>query len=152
MPKDFKLSEDSFKKLFGFSNIIEDKNYLGYSYSDNPRSENDLGFNIDIDGYKNLIFVYSLDDYMTSGPYKFDRNKKNIKIYKKSDDDYKLQMTIDLAKLRDKLKLLKNTKDSISMEDLAIEEKDYKVVFTNIYFGDNDNIENGYIEFYFMTK
>ena len=61
-------------------------------------------------------------------------------------------MTIDLAKLRDKLKLLKNTKDSISMEDLAIEEKDYKVVFTNIYFGDNDNIENGYIEFYFMTK
>ena len=83
MPKDFKLSEDSFKKLFGFSNIIEDKNYLGYSYSDNPRSENDLGFNIDIDGYKNLIFVYSLDDYMTSGPYKFERNKKNIKIYKK---------------------------------------------------------------------
>lgn len=152
MPKDFKLSEDSFKKLFGFSNIIEDKNYLGYSYSDNPRSENDLGFNIDIDGYKNLIFVYSLDDYMTSGPYKFERNKKNIKIYKKSDDDYKLQMTIDLAKLRDKLKLLKNTKDSISMEDLAIEEKDYKVVFTNIYFGDNDNVENGYIEFYFMTK
>lgn len=152
MPKDFKLSEDSFKKLFGFSNIIEDKNYLGYSYSDNPRSENDLGFNIDIDGYKNLIFVYSLDDYMTSGSYKFERNKKNIKIYKKSDDDYKLQMTIDLAKLRDKLKLLKNTKDSISMEDLAIEEKEYKVVFTNIYFGDNDNIENGYIEFYFMTK
>ncbi|MFR9276638.1 DUF4153 domain-containing protein [Peptoniphilus senegalensis] len=152
MPKDFKLSEDSFKKLFGFSNIIEDKDYLGYSYSDNPRSENDLGFNIDIDGYKNLIFVYSLDDYMTSGSYKFERNKKNIKIYKKSHDGYKLQMTIDLAKLRDKLKLLKNTKDSISMEDLAIEEKDYKVVFTNIYFGDNDNIENGYIEFYFMTK
>ena len=152
MPKDFKLSEDSFKKLFGFSNIIEDKDYLGYSYSDNPRSENDLGFNIDIDGYKNLIFVYSLDDYMTSGSYKFERNKKNIKIYKKSHDGYKLQMTIDLAKLRDKLKLLKNTKDSISMEDLAIEENDYKVVFTNIYFGDNDNIENGYIEFYFMTK
>lgn len=152
MPKDFKLREDSFKKLFGFSNIIEDKDYLGYSYSDNPRSENDLGFNIDIDGYKNLIFVYSLDDYMTSGSYKFERNKKNIKIYKKSHDGYKLQMTIDLAKLRDKLKLLKNTKDSISMEDLAIEEKDYKVVFTNIYFGDNDNIENGYIEFYFMTK
>lgn len=152
MPKDFKLSEDSFKKLFGFSNIIEDKDYLGYSYSDNPRSENDLGFNIDIDGYKNLIFVYSLDDYMISGPYKFERNKKNIKIYKKSDEDYKLQVTIDLVKLRDKLKLLKNTKESISMEDLAIEEKDYKVVFTNIYFGDNDNIENGYIEFYFMTK
>lgn len=152
MPKDFKLSEDSFKKLFGFSNIIEDKDYLDYSYSDNPRSENDLGFNIDIDGYKNLIFVYSLDDYMISGPYKFERNKKNIKIYKKSDEDYKLQMTIDLVKLRDKLKLLKNTKESISMEDLAIEEKDYKVVFTNIYFGDNDNIENGYIEFYFMTK
>lgn len=152
MPKDFKLSEDSFKKLFGFSNIIEDKDYLGYSYSDNPRSENDLGFNIDIDGYKNLIFVYSLDDYMISGPYKFERNKKNIKIYKKSNEDYKLQMTIDLVKLRDKLKLLKNTKESISMEDLAIEEKDYKVVFTNIYFGDNDNIENGYIEFYFMTK
>ncbi|CAG7589405.1 hypothetical protein PEPTYR26121_00994 [Peptoniphilus tyrrelliae] len=152
MPKDFKLSEDSFKKLFGFSNIIEDKNYLGYSYSDNILNRNDLGFNIDIDGYKNLIFVYSLDDYMISGPYKFERNKKNIKIYKKSDEDYKLQMTIDLVKLRDKLKLLKNTKESISMEDLAIEEKDYKVVFTNIYFGDNDNIENGYIEFYFMTK
>lgn len=152
MPKDFKLSEDSFKKLFGFSNIIEDKNYLGYSYSDNILNKNDLGFNIDIDGYKNLIFVYSLDDYMISGPYKFERNKKNIKIYKKSNEDYKLQMTIDLVKLRDKLKLLKNTKESISMEDLAIEEKDYKVVFTNIYFGDNDNIENGYIEFYFMTK
>lgn len=152
MPKDFKLSEDSFKKLFGFSNIIEDKNYLGYSYSDNILNRNDLGFNIDIDGYKNLIFVYSLDDYMISGPYKFERNKKNIKIYKKSNEDYKLQMTIDLVKLRDKLKLLKNTKESISMEDLAIEEKDYKVVFTNIYFGDNDNIENGYIEFYFMTK
>lgn len=152
MPKDFKLSEDSFKKLFGFSNIIEDKNYLGYSYSDNILNRNDLGFNIDIDGYKNLIFVYSLDDYMISGPYKFERNKKNIKIYKKSDEDYKLQMTIDLVKLRDKLKLLKNTKESISMEDLAIEEKDYKVVFTNIYFRDNDNIENGYIEFYFMTK
>lgn len=152
MPKDFKLSEDSFTKLFGFSNIIESKNYLGYSYTDNLPTDSELGFDIDIEGYKHLIYVYSLDDAVTSGNYKFEKDKKEIKIYKKSKSDYKIILTIDLAKLRDNLKLLYKTKDRIELEDLAIEKDGYKVLFTNIYFGKEDNLDDAYIEFYLLTK
>ena len=152
MPKDFKLSEDSFTKLFGFSNIIESKNYLGYSYTDNLPTDSELGFDIDIEGYKHLIYVYSLDDAVTSGNYKFEKDKKEIKIYKKAKSDYKTIMTIDLAKLRDNLKLLYKTKDRIELEDLAIEKDGYKVLFTNIYFGKEDNLDDAYIEFYLLTK
>lgn len=152
MPKDFKLSEDSFTKLFGFSNIIESKNYLGYSYTDNLPTDSELGFDIDIEGYKHLIYVYSLDDVVSSGNYKFEKDKKEIKIYKKSKSDYKTIMTIDLAKLRDNLKLLYKTKGRIELEDLAIEKDGYKVLFTNIYFGKEDNLDDAYIEFYLLTK
>lgn len=152
MPKDFKLSKDNFTKLFGFSNIIESKNYLGYSYTDNLPTDSELGFDIDIEGYKHLIYVYSLDDVVTSGNYKFEKDKKEIKIYKKSKSDYKTIMTIDLAKLRDNLKLLYKTKDRIELEDLAIEKDGYKVLFTNIYFGKEDNLDDAYIEFYLLTK
>lgn len=152
MPKDFKLSEDSFTKLFGFSNIIESKNYLGYSYTDNLHTDSELGFDIDIEGYKHLIYVYSLDDVVTSGNYKFEKDKKEIKIYKKSKSDYKIILTIDMAKLRDNLKLLYKTKDRIELEDLAIEKDGYKVLFTNIYFGKEDNLDDAYIEFYLLTK
>lgn len=152
MPKDFKLSEDSFTKLFGFSNIIESKNYLGYSYTDNLPTDSELGFDIDIEGYKHLIYVYSLDDVVTSGNYKFEKDKKEIKIYKKSKSDYKTIMIIDMAKLRDNLKLLYKTKDRIELEDLAIEKDGYKVLFTNIYFGSEDNLDDAYIEFYLLTK
>ena len=152
MPKDFKLSEDSFTKLFGFSNIIESKNYLGYSYTDNLPTDSELGFDIDIEGYKHLIYVYSLDDVVSSGNYKFEKDKKEIKIYKKSKSDYKIIMTIDMAKLRDNLKLLYKTKDCIELEDLAIEKDGYKVLFTNIYFGSEDNLDDAYIEFYLLTK
>ena len=152
MPKDFKLSEDSFTKLFGFSNIIESKNYLGYSYTDNLTTDSELGFDIDIEGYKHLIYVYSLDDVVTSGNYKFEKDKKEIKIYKKSKSDYKIILTIDMAKLRDNLKLLYKTKDRIELEDLAIEKDGYKVLFTNIYFGKEDNLDDAYIEFYLLTK
>lgn len=152
MPKDFKLNEDSFTKLFGFSNIIESKNYLGYSYTDNLPTDSELGFDIDIDGYKHLIYVYSLDDVVSSGNYKFEKDKKEIKIYKKSKSDYKTIMTIDMAKLRDNLKLLYKTKDRIELEDLAIEKDGYKVLFTNIYFGKEDNLDDAYIEFYLLTK
>ena len=152
MPKDFKLSEDSFTKLFGFSNIIESKNYLGYSYTDNLLTDSELGFDIDIEGYKHLIYVYSLDDVVTSGNYKFEKDKKEIKIYKKSKSDYKIILTIDMAKLRDNLKLLYKTKDRIELEDLAIEKDGYKVLFTNIYFGKEDNLDDAYIEFYLLTK
>lgn len=152
MPKDFKLSEDSFTKLFGFSNIIESKNYLGYSYTDNLPTDSELGFYIDIEGYKHLIYVYSLDDVVSSGNYKFEKDKKEIKIYKKSKSDYKIILTIDMAKLRDNLKLLYKTKDRIELEDLAIEKDGYKVLFTNIYFGSEDNLDDAYIEFYLLTK
>lgn len=152
MPKDFKLNEDSFTKLFGFSNIIESKNYLGYSYTDNLPTDSELGFDIDIEGYKHLIYVYSLDDVVSSGNYKFEKDKKEIKIYKKSKSDYKTIMTIDMAKLRDNLKLLYKTKDRIELEDLAIEKDGYKVLFTNIYFGSEDNLDDAYIEFYLLTK
>lgn len=152
LPKDFKLSEENFTRVFGFSNKIEDKTYLGYSYTDNVNKEGELGFNMDIEGYKNIIFVYSLDDISTSGNYKFERKKKEINIYKKIDDEYKLQKTIDLISLRDKLKTLKKTKNEINLEDLAIEDSNMKIYFTNLYFGNDDNIENAYVEFYLLTK
>lgn len=152
LPKDFKLSEENFTRVFGFSNKIEDKTYLGYSYTDNVNKEGELGFNMDIEGYKNIIFVYSLDDISTSGNYKFERDKKEINIYKKINEEYRLQKTIDLISLRDKLKTLKKTKNEINLEDLAIEDSNMKIYFTNLYFGNDDNIENAYVEFYLLTK
>lgn len=152
LPKDFKLSEENFTKVFGFSNKVENHSYLGYSYTDNIVEKGDLGFNIDIEGYKNMIFVYSLDHISTCGDYKFERKKKEINIYKKFNDDYELQKTIDLLALRDKLKTLKKTKDEIKLDDLAIEDDNFKIYFTNIYFGNEDNIENAYVEFYLLTK
>lgn len=152
LPKDFKLSEENFTRVFGFSNKIEDKTYLGYSYTDNVSKEGELGFNMDIEGYKNIIFVYSLDDISTSGNYKFERDKKEINIYKKINEEYRLQKTIDLISLRDKLKTLKKTKNEINLEDLAIEDSNMKIYFTNLYFGNDENIENAYVEFYLLTK
>lgn len=152
LPKDFKLNEENFTKVFGFSNKVENQSYLGYSYTDNIVEKGDLGFNIDIEGYKNMIFVYSLDHISTCGDYKFERKKKEINIYKKFKDDYELQKTIDLLALRDKLKTLKKTKDEIKLDDLAIEDDNFKIYFTNIYFGNEDNIENAYVEFYLLTK
>lgn len=152
LPKDFKLSEENFTRVFGFSNKIEDKTYLGYSYTDNVNKEGELGFNMDIEGYKNIIFVYSLDNVSTSGNYKFERDKKEINIYKKIDEEYRLQKTIDLIGLRDKLKTLKKTKNEINLEDLAMEDSNMKIYFTNLYFGNDDNIENAYVEFYLLTK
>ena len=99
-----------------------------------------------------MIFVYSLDHISTCGDYKFERKKKEINIYKKSKDDYELKKTIDLLALRDKLKTLKKTKDEIKLDDLAIEDDNFKIYFTNIYFGNEDNIENAYVEFYLLTK
>lgn len=152
LPKEFKLSEENFTRVFGFSNKIEDKTYLGYSYTDNVNKEGELGFNMDIEGYKNIIFVYSLDNISTSGNYKFEREKKEINIYKKIDEEYRLQKTIDLISLRDKLKTLKKTKNEINLEDLAIEDSNMKIYFTNLYFGNDENIENAYVEFYLLTK
>ena len=76
LPKDFKLSEESFTRVFGFSNRIENTSYLGYSYSDGIVEDGELGFNLDIEGYKNIIFVYSLDKEAKSGDYKFEKDKK----------------------------------------------------------------------------
>lgn len=152
LPKDFKLSEENFTRVFGFSNKIEDKTYLGYSYTDNINKEGELGFNMDIEGYKNIIFVYSLDNVSTSGNYKFEREKKEINIYKKINEEYRLQKTIDLIGLRDKLKTLKKTKNEINLEDLAMEDSNMKIYFTNLYFGNDENIENAYVEFYLLTK
>lgn len=152
LPKDFKLSEENFTRVFGFSNKIEDKTYLGYSYTDNINKEGELGFNMDIEGYKNIIFVYSLDNVSTSGNYKFERDKKEINIYKKINEEYRLKKTIDLIGLRDKLKTLKKTKNEINLEDLAMEDSNMKIYFTNLYFGNDENIENAYVEFYLLTK
>lgn len=152
LPKDFKLSEENFTRVFGFSNKIEDKTYLGYSYTDNINKEGELGFNMDIEGYKNIIFVYSLDNVSTSGNYKFERDKKEINIYRKINEEYRLQKTIDLIGLRDKLKTLKKTKNEINLEDLAMEDSNMKIYFTNLYFGNDENIENAYVEFYLLTK
>ena len=139
VPKDFKLNEDSFTKLFGFSNRIDDNTYIGYSYSDSISNGNDLNFDVNISGYSNLIYVYSLDDIVTSGNYKFEKTKNKIKIYKKEE-------------LKEKVKTLRKTKESISPEDLSIVEDSYKIIFTNIYFADEENLENSYIDFYFLTK
>lgn len=152
LPKEFKLSEESFTRVFGFSNRVEDTSYRGYSYTDGIVDEGDLGFNLDIEGYKNIIFVYSLDKEAKSGDYKFEKNNKEINIYKKANGDYRLKKSIDLVALRDKLKTLEKTKDQIKLEDLAIEDDNYKIYFTNIYFGNEDKMENAYIEFYLLTK
>ena len=152
LPKEFKLSEESFTRVFGFSNKVENTSYLGYSYSDGIAVDGELGFNLDIEGYKNIIFVYSLDKEAKSGDYKFEKNNKEINIYKKENGDYRLKKSIDLVALRDKLKTLKKTKDQIELEDLAIEDGNYKIYFTNIFFGNEDKFENAYIEFYLLTK
>lgn len=152
LPKDFKLSEETFTKVFGFSNRVENQSYRGYSYTDGIVDEGELGFNLDIEGYKNIIFVYSLDKEAKSGDYKFEKNNKEINIYKKINGDYRLKKSIDLVALRDKLKTLEKTKDQIKLEDLAIEDDNYKIYFTNIFFGDEDKMENAYIEFYLLTK
>ncbi|MBS6610628.1 MULTISPECIES: DUF4153 domain-containing protein [Peptoniphilus] len=152
VPKDFKLNEDSFTKLFGFSNRIDDNTYIGYSYSDSISNGNDLNFDVNISGYSNLIYVYSLDDIVTSGNYKFEKTKNKIKIYKKEDEEYNLELSINLSELKEKVKTLRKTKESISPEDLSIVEDSYKIIFTNIYFADEENLENSYIDFYFLTK
>ena len=152
LPKEFKLSEESFTRVFGFSNKVENQSYLGYSYTDGIVDEGELGFNLDIEGYKNIIFVYSLDKEAKSGDYKFEKNNKEINIYKKANGDYRLKKSIDLVALRDKLKTLKKTKEQIKLEDLAIEDGNYKIYFTNIYCGNEDKFENAYIEFYLLTK
>ena len=72
--------------------------------------------------------------------------------YKKEDEEYNLELSINLSELKEKVKTLRKTKESISPEDLSIVEDSYKIIFTNIYFADEENLENSYIDFYFLTK
>lgn len=153
LPKDFKYEEENFKKLFGFSNIIHDNDYLGFNIDENE-SENgstkDMG--IDIKGYSRLISVNNSYNEVVRGDFKFVKNANFIEVYKMKNDDYIFEFKIDLSKVKDNLRMLSKTKDRINAEDLAITVDGYKVVFKHIYFY-NENVSNdAYVEFYLLVE
>ncbi|MBU5669407.1 DUF4153 domain-containing protein [Peptoniphilus sp. MSJ-1] len=153
LPKDFKYEEENFKKLFGFSNIIRDNEYLGYNIDENEMengSTNDMGINIE--GYSRLIDANNSYDKVVRGDFKFVKNDKFIEVYKMVDKNYVFEFSIDLSKVKDNLKMLSKTKDRINPEDLAITEDGYKVIFKHIYFYNENVSNNAYVEFYLLVE
>jgi|GEM_PF-1767960 len=155
LPKDFDNNEENFIRIFGFSNLYNDNDYLGYHINDNAdRLKN---FFIDIKGYNELIPVDIYKKETNIGKFKFIKNENMLEVYRKINDDYELQFNVDLLKLRDKLKMLNKNKSEIVPEDLAIIQDGYKIIFIDLFFpdkseGDNGDVENINLQFYLLVE
>lgn len=157
LPDNFKYSNDSVTQTFGFdaSGIYSDV-YLGYMLNEdyNPDKPSELE-PIDIEGYSSMVVVDISSEDSIYSDYKFVRRETEVDIYEKfadNTDDFRKIYTLDLIDLKDKLKALKTNDYKIKSDDLSIVFSDHKIIFTNIYFPNDDNFNDVYISFYLLRS
>ncbi|MDO5715436.1 MAG: DUF4153 domain-containing protein [Tissierellia bacterium] len=153
LPKDFEMSDENMREVFGFDPYYgRDDNHLIY-YTDQ-------NFSIDISGYKKMIRVDSMsrhDGKTEFGAYQVYQEGSHIIIdYVLEDQEIQLA-DINIKEVEDKLRTLKNTVSIINPEDLAIKGEsggiNYKIIFTeiNIYSETQKNDNTFYAAFYLLT-
>lgn len=154
VPNDFSCSDENMKNVFGF-----DHNDSYYEYDDMYYNF-DSKVSINIDGYSKLLLIDSYPDAKTSkivGNYKIRRNANLIKIYLTGKETDKELVTINMEDVKNKLKVLKKSKEIIDPEDLSIKgttgNTDYKIVFTSLsFYGDANDTESYSCSFYLLTN
>lgn len=152
VPSDFNCSDEMMKEVFGFDHVdpYEGYNDMYYNF--------DAKVSIDIEGYAKLLLIDSYPDVNKSqivGNYKIRRKSNLIEIY--FNDNDKEIATINMNDIRNKLKTLKKTKETIDPDDLSIKGKsenmEYKIVFTSLNFYEGEVDSEGYsCSFYFLTN
>ena len=132
LPADFDFSDNAWKKTFGFNKKLfdEDRN-IYYSYNSQ--------IPVDIKGYSKLFVIDSFDETSDMvGNYKIKRKLDNINISYISKNNEHSIVSINMTDLRNKLSVLKKSKEIIDAEDIAIKGNsgniEYKIVFTNLNF------------------
>lgn len=153
LPNDFTNTDENFEKIFGFShkNSFESKDDLSYYYEGNS--------SIDLTGYSRLMQfeVYSdVEESNTIGNYKLTNESGTVIVEYKDGNQYKKIFSFQMKDVLDKLRVLKESNESIVLEDLSIKgsSKDivYKVVFTELNentIKDSESIR--YMKFYLIT-
>lgn len=154
VPSDFSCSDERMKEVFGFDHTDSYEEYddMYYNY--------DAKVSIDINGYSKLLLIDSYPDSnisKTVGNYKIRRKSNFIEIYFNDDDKEKEIVTINMKDIKNKLKVLKKTKEIIDPDDLSIKGKsgnmEYKIVFTSLNFYEGE-IDSEYYScsFYLLTN
>lgn len=154
VPKDFSCSEESMKNVFGFEHS---DSYADY---DNMFYDFDAKASINIEGYSKLLLIDSYPDAKTSkivGNYKIRRKSNLIKIYTTTNESDKELVTLNMEDVKNKLKVLKKSKEIIDPEDLSIKGTskniDYKIVFTSLsFYGDVNDTDYYNCSFYLLTN
>ena len=154
VPIDFSCSDEDMKDVFGFdySTSYDVYESLYYNY--------DSEVSIDVENYSKLLLIDSYSDPNDSkivGNYKIKRNSNLIDIYINTENSKKELVTIDMTDVKNKLKVLKKSKEIIDPEELAITGKtddiEYKIVFTSLsFYGDETNQDNYSCSFYLLTN
>ncbi|MGI5949390.1 MAG: DUF4153 domain-containing protein [Peptoniphilus sp.] len=157
LPDNFKYSDESVTQVFGFDTTgLYSDVYLGYMLNEdyNPKNPAELE-PLDIEGYKSMVVVDISSDDTIYSDYKFVRKETKIDIYETypdNSDKFKKIYTIDLRELKDKLKALRKNENNIKPDDLSIVFAEHKIIFTNLYFPNDDNFNDVYISFYLMRS
>lgn len=157
LPENFKYSADSVTQTFGFDTLgMYSDVYLGYMLNEdyNPDKPSQLS-PIDIEGYSSMVVVDISSEDSRYSDYKFVREETKIDIYEAysdNQDKFRKIYSLDLRDLKDRLKALRKDDYKIKPDDLSIVFSGHKIIFTNIYFPNDDNFNDVYLSFYLLRS
>lgn len=148
LPKDFELTDEKTKKVFGFT-----PNY--HTVTEGLVFYNDQNLAINIEGYTQMVLVKTFNDQNEFGNYDIKKNGMNIQIsLKKMEREIPIAV-INMQDVKDKLRTLKEANSIINPEDISIKGESngilYKIVFTELSFP-NQEEDNFYSSFYLLTN
>lgn len=153
LPKDFDLSDEQTKNLFGFiPNYHRDMGRISFY--------NDQNLAIDIKSYTKMVVVNSLYEQNQGrnefGDYEIYHEGTKVYIGRKEKDKVVPVTVINMQDVRDKLRVLKEANSIINPEDIAIKGESngvrYKIVFTELSFSNEDSNEEFFASFYIFTN
>lgn len=151
IPNDFTFNNEDMKEVFGFEIPLNEESY---SENQNIYYNIDENTSIDISGYDNFTNINSTSN-KTIGKYIINSEEDGVSIKYLNDKNKKKDLAfINIADLKNKLKILKKANTTINPEDLAIKGKSdgisYKIIFSSVYVSDNDSYFE--VAFYLLTN
>lgn len=151
IPNDFTFNNEDMKEVFGFEIPLNEESY---SENQNIYYNIDENTSIDISGYDNFTNINSTSN-KTVGKYIINAEEDGVSIKYLNDKNKKKDLAfINIADLKNKLKILKKANTTINPEDLAIKGKsngiNYKIIFSSVYVSDNDSYFE--VAFYLLTN
>lgn len=160
LPNDYQNTDENFEKVFGFSPLYSTKDNEQISYDDEQINYYyDNSSSIDLMGYSKLMSfdLYSDSDSIKSiGNYRVSNAGSSVKIEYKENKKFKELFSFEMDDVLDKLKVLKESNQTIVLEDLSIKGSVdgivYKAVFTELSgYAIKKDYSNYHVKFYLIT-